>query len=222
MQIDHLVWATADVGADAERLGATLGVPPVAGGRHAGLGTANHLLGLGAGSAGAPCYLELIHPDPAAEGASDLARTLGALVDSGLYHWAVRAADLDAIDARARGAGLGSTGPIDFQRARPDGVLLRWRLLFLTGHPFGGLLPFFIDWMDAEHPGESLAFGVELQGFWICSPESGSLAQAMEAVGIEVDVRAGEAASLSAQIVGPAGALELTTATPFGRGLAPA
>ena len=221
LQIDHLVWATADVATDVDRFHAALGVPPVAGGRHAGLGTANHLLDLGTGTVGAPCYLELIHPDPAADGTSGLSQTLGALARSGLYHWAVRAGDLDAIDARARGAGLGSTGAMDLERARPDGGVLRWRLLFLTGHPFGGLLPFFIDWMDAEHPAVSLASGVEFTDFRIGTPDHARLAATIDALGVEADVRACETPALSAELKGPAGMLELTTAAPFGRGLSP-
>ena len=221
LQIDHLVWATADVATDVDMFHAALGVPPVAGGRHAGLGTANHLLDLGTGTAGAPCYLELIHPDAAADGASGLSQTLGALAQPGLYHWAVRAGDLDAIDARARGAGLGSTGAIDLERARPDGVMLRWRLLFLTEHPFGGLLPFFIDWMDAEHPALSLASGVEFRSFRIGTPDPSRLAATIDALGVEADVRACETPSLSAELEGPAGTLELTTGAPFRRGLSP-
>ena len=122
---------------------------------------------------------------------------------------------------RAEHAGLVSTGALPFGRARPDGVVLRWRLLFLSGHPFGGLLPFFIDWMDAEHPTESLESGVKLEHFSIASPEA-ALNGALEALGIDVQVEASEVSKLEALISGPAGALDLGTAAPFGRGLAPA
>ena len=105
LQIDHLVWATADVATDVDRFHALeYRLLPA----DAMLASVRPSTDLGTGTVGAPCYLELIHPDPAADGTSGLADS--ALARSGLYHWAVRAGDLDAIDARARGAGLGSTG----------------------------------------------------------------------------------------------------------------
>ncbi|MBR0649564.1 VOC family protein [Roseomonas terrae] len=58
-EIDHIVIGALTLEDGARYLEETLGVKPVKGGTHPGVGTHNMLLGLGAA-----CYIEIIAPDP--------------------------------------------------------------------------------------------------------------------------------------------------------------
>ncbi|MBW6397935.1 VOC family protein [Roseomonas sp. HJA6] len=58
-EIDHIVIGCATLEQGARYVEELLGVKPVKGGQHTGLGTHNMLLGLGSG-----CYLEIIAADP--------------------------------------------------------------------------------------------------------------------------------------------------------------
>lgn len=57
--LDHIVYAVPDVSAAVQNLTIRLGVAPIMGGKHQGLGTHNALLSLSE-----MAYLEIIGPDP--------------------------------------------------------------------------------------------------------------------------------------------------------------
>lgn len=216
-KLDHLVWATADLPADRARFHARTATEPAAGGRHAGLGTANHLLGL----QGDRRYVELIHPDADADAPGPLGATLAELEQPGLYHWAVRSDALPSVHEIALALGLESTGPRTFRRRRPDGVELVWELLFVTGHDHGGLFPFFIDWHETPHPTEQLVPAAALTSFALVSPDAEPLAGLLARFGLEVSVTEGPAPAIEATLGAGEGVWSLPTASPFGRGLAP-
>jgi hypothetical protein len=98
MRIDHVIWATADLDAAAERLARTHGLRAGGGGRHDGMGTHNRIVPLGRG------YLELLAVADADEAAgSALGRALTerlASVGEGLMGWAVSTDDVTAVAAR--------------------------------------------------------------------------------------------------------------------------
>ena len=137
--IDHVVLATDDPDATAEELEAKLGLAATGGGRHEALGTFNRLVWLG------DAYLELIGVfDPELAAASWLGReVLASLADGGgLVTWAIAVDDLDgALRWAPPDAGL--VGPIDGERRRRDGRLVRWRLA--RPDPVTPVAPFLIE-----------------------------------------------------------------------------
>ena len=68
-------------------------------------------------------------------------------------------------------------------RTRPDGVRLAWQLVFVDGHPFGGLVPFFIDWGESPHPSTTLGAPLEWRSLTLEHPDAPRLAAVLEALG---------------------------------------
>lgn len=201
--IDHLVYATNDLEASVAELSAWLGVAPVPGGRHIGMGTRNELLGLGNGS-----YLEIIGPD-VEQAAPGQARPFGLddLDRPRLVTWAARTTDLAAATAAARAAGHDPGDARGMQRARPDGVVLSWHLTMTTAD---GVLPFLIDWGTTPHPSDTAPSGVELLVLELTHPHPERVQPVLDAWGTPgVTVTAGSPASVRAVVRGPGGTLVL-------------
>ncbi len=123
--IDHLVIAVADPDVAAAQLERELGLAATGAGRHEALGTFNRLVWLG------DSYLELIGSFDRALAAQSWigTPTLRALdAGGGLATWAIAtdALDRDLAPLRATGSDLGI--PINGERRRGDGALVRWRL----------------------------------------------------------------------------------------------
>lgn len=146
LRFDHVIIAVLDLEEAASRLYDRFGLASVAGGRHAGHGTANRLVPLGHD------YLELVTVvDPVEAEASPFGRWVHAHSTPGsTAGLCVRTSDLIGIEHR-----LGLPA-VPMTRARPDGTVLRWRLLGLEPALAQGL-PFFIEWDVApdDHPGRA-------------------------------------------------------------------
>ena len=123
--IDHLVIAVANPDDAAARLAETLGLAASGGGRHDALGTFNRLVWLG------DSYVELLgifDRDLAARSWIG-APALEALDrGGGLATWAIATDALVADLAQRRAGGSELGDPIDGERRRTDGALVRWRL----------------------------------------------------------------------------------------------
>jgi hypothetical protein len=150
LELDHLIVAGPDLGGLVAAFAALTGARAVPGGRHAGQGTHNALVGLGRGR-----YLELLAPDPE-QADGDFRAGIAYLGAPALHTWCARAGAADDVASRIAAAGL-SPRRLPMARQRPGGVTLRWELVFADGHPYAGLLPFFIDWRGSPHPSEQLA-----------------------------------------------------------------
>ncbi len=210
MQMDHLVWGAADLEAAAADLADATGVQAAAGGRHEGRGTHNRLLSLGTRS-----YLEIMAPDPSQDRATLFRPWLRTLTRPGLVTWAIAADDLEAMAARAAAAGLSPQPMVSMSRRRPDGALARWRLLYLDGHAFGTLLPFFIDWGTTAHPCETLPAACRLKAVQLEHPEAASLRGLLSALAIDAAVARSSAPGLRAELETPRGPVSLSSALPF-------
>ena len=137
--IDHLVIAVADPDAAAAEIGIALGLAPGGGGRHDGHGTFNRLIWLG------DSYLELIGvEDPELAALSWIgAPTVRALeTGGGLATWAIATDDIDGDLGRLRSTATDLAAPIDGERRRPDGEVVRWRLA--TARTLGPTRPPFL------------------------------------------------------------------------------
>lgn len=195
--MDHLVYATPDLEATVREVTRLLGVRPAEGGRHVGLGTRNHLLGLGGRR-----YLEIIGPDPD-QPAPGVPRPFGldTLTGARLVTWAVEPADLDATVAAAKDRGYDPGPVVPMSRRTPDGDLLEWRLTFPPEGNAGGLVPFLIDWGATTHPTANLPV-VELTGFHGGHPDPAVVRTALAALGVELEVRHAPAPRLVAEFAG--------------------
>jgi len=158
--LDHLLWASRDLDAAVSTLLEQTGVRAAAGGQDADLGTHNALARLGR-----RVFLEVIAPDPTLQSGT-LARRLETLAEPVLVMWAARMKDAAATAARAEAAGYRAT-VLDGHRARPDGEIIRWTNVFLTGHAAGTMVPFFIEWHGGAHPADDAPAGLELASFTI-------------------------------------------------------
>jgi hypothetical protein len=203
--LDHLVFATDDLGQAVSAFEAATGIRPVEGGRHEGLGTRNFLVGFGPTS-----YLEIIGPDPDQPPVEPGSAPFGLDEQRGprLVTWAVHPADLEASVAIARRAGVDLGEIRAMTRATPTGELLAWRLALVHPAPFDGLVPFLIDWGSTGHPAAAGLPEVELLAFSATHPDPAGVTAVLEALGITLPVHKGEP-GLIAEVAGPGGSYRL-------------
>lgn len=203
--LDHILLGCSDLDKGIAFVEQHTGVRAAFGGVHPGRGTRNALLSLGEKH-----YLEIIAPDPAQHGAEDI-YGLQKLNEPRVVTWAVHTDDIESAARRAVAAGFAIDGPTAGSRARPDGVLLRWKALRLKNMK-GSLLPFFIEW-DAKttHPSVDAPFGCTLQRFLARTTHPSGLQESFRKLGISVQVELGKREQLVAQISGSAGKELLVT-----------
>jgi len=200
--VDHLVYATPDLGAGIASVEGLLGCTVVAGGRHEGWGTHNALVSLGDAT-----YLEIIAPDP--EASIDGPVTLfgiDELDEPRLVTWATKATDLADLVTNAAGDGVDLGSVASGSRSLPDGSVLTWQLTDPFADRAGGILPFFIDW---AHPAASLPSAGELVALTLRHPDARTGA-VLETLGIPMSVTASETARISATIRTPHGTITLS------------
>jgi Glyoxalase-like domain len=143
----------ADLEEGAGRLRERYGLQAIAGGRHAGVGTANMIVPLGRQ------YVELITvADPLEASRSRLGRAVRRALAEGrtLMAWALRTRDLDALRAKLLAAGWDLPAVSEGLRGRLDGQVLRWRTQDTSRGEEATALPFVIEWDSPQglHPGE--------------------------------------------------------------------
>lgn len=221
---DHLVIAVPNLEQSVEQCEAILGVRPVSGGAHPGLGTANALLGLdiapavgrssgfGTGSsADGLTYLEILGPDPEQDPAL-AAQRLSGITAPTVQRWAVRPDDFDALvaaaaESRAPRVDLGEVH--DMTRRTPDGELLDWRLTRRTSLAWSGIQPFLIDWKDSEHPAAREMPRITLERLWATTDDPEAIRDVLGFFGIALDVEEGETDGPHARLKGPGGSWTL-------------
>jgi hypothetical protein len=205
LEVDHLVYAVADLERGVEALEESFGVRAAVGGRHPGEGTRNALLSLGPDR-----YLEILAPDPGQpRPGRPLWLGLEALERPRLAGWAARARNVEEAARRGRASGV-PLGPVATgSRRRADGVLLTWT--FTDPHVVvaEGLVPFLIDWGASPHPSGTAPGGVRLLALRGEHPDPAPVTKLLAALGVNLPVTKGSRAALVASLESPRGRLEL-------------
>ncbi len=199
MRIDHFMYGVPSLEAAMDTIENKLGVRPVMGGSHVGMGTRNALLSLG------DCYLEIIAPDPEQALSGTMGQRLEALTEGGLVTWAIEG-DLSAVKATLRAQGIECRGPNVTKRAQPNGEEMIWQLLFPRSEPD---LPFFIDWMACVNPAKTAPVGGAISSFAITT-KNDNLTQMISSLGLNVGLDEGELQQ-TLVIQSAKGALKLTS-----------
>jgi hypothetical protein len=204
--IDHIVYGVPDLDEGVADLERRLGVRAGAGGRHIGNGTHNALMGLGGAT-----YLKVIALDPTRERRPGPASFgLDHLTEPGLVGWAMRTDDIGSVVARSRAAGFDPGEIRPLSRTRPDGVRLDWRLTTAPPDHPGFVVPFLIDWMEAQHPSETSPAGATLVSFGVRHPDPDRIQAALSALGSDLHVERAGTPGLVAVIQGLRGTVELS------------
>jgi len=185
------------------------GVLPELGGIHPGLSTRNALVSLGGRQ-----YLEILAPDPQQAGNERTAELL--MLDSPkLVLWASATSEIDTLADNAKAAKLAVAGPADGSRMRPDGKLLKWRLLNVARDAdkdivYFNVIPFFIQWdKESLHPSQDSPIGCRLLSLEFGHPEAESISVAMKALRIKAKITKASSPTIKATFETPKGKVEL-------------
>ncbi len=209
--IDHIIYAADDLDAAADTIAALLGVRPVFGGQHLGVGTHNALLSLGPRT-----YLEVIAPDPnQPEPAQPRSFGIDTLAAPALVTWAASSNDIVNQVAAAKAAGYDAGTVVDGGRKTPEGQQLAWRSAkhanALVGQlpPGDGLVPFLIDWGDTPQPATVVPSGGRLVGLRGEHPQAAAISEMLNALGTPIAVTEAPQVQLIATIETADGIVEL-------------
>jgi catechol 2,3-dioxygenase-like lactoylglutathione lyase family enzyme len=145
MQIDHVIYGTADLDAAEAWFATTAGLTAVPGGAHDGLGTHNRIVPLGDGS-----YIELLavaDPEMASRSPIGAAVQAGIAKGDGFLGWALAIPDVSAVCERT-GASVSTVGR--------QGMTAR--LVGLSESLSNPGLPFFIERPPRSSPAEAISW----------------------------------------------------------------
>ncbi len=202
--VDHLVLATPDLAATVDEVARLTGTKPVPGGRHPGLGTRNHLLGIGEGA-----YLEIIGPDvDQPEPSRPRPFGIDDLTEARMVTWAVQVEDIEAAVAASREAGYDPGPPWVMSRRTAEGGDLKWRLTLDYEHGHRGLVPFLIDWGRTPHPAAELPV-VPLVSLEAVHPEPESVEDRLRTIGAALQIKPGIREAMVATLLGDTGLVVL-------------
>ena len=203
IRIDHFMYAVPSLDEGMLWAKDTFGIEAAYGGEHVGLGTRNALMSLGS------TYLEIIAPDPAQPQAGTFGERLAALSEGGLVTWCAEDV-LSVVASNLSDLGVNTSGPNRTKRQTTDGNVMEWELLSPSTSPYGGCMPFFIDWLDCANPKDTNPIAGEFQSMSISTPDAQNLKRILNAIGLDIPVDSGEQ-SLSVSIASKKGDVVLSS-----------
>jgi Glyoxalase-like domain len=136
MKIDHVSIAWSDLGFLQDAF-EKVGLKTDYGGVHSNGVTHMSILGFNDGS-----YIEMISVVKPGQASDTWGKQIAD--NGGPCAWAVGADDISAETDRIKRLGIHTIGPDNYERRRPDGVLVEWQLSFLGDEEPGATLPFLI------------------------------------------------------------------------------
>jgi hypothetical protein len=206
MDLDHLMWGVPDLEAGIAFLESRTGIKAVFGGVHPKRGTRNALLSLGKGQ-----YLEILALDPAQRDVqNERVAELKRLTAPRIFTWAAATRDIEGLERRLRAAGLETSGVQAGARARPDGTVLKWKTLSVSGDA-EDVVPFVIEWDPASsHPSSDSPAGCAMRELRLEHPDPVKVNRLLEALGLRVRASEGPRARITALLSTPKGDLVLT------------
>ena len=153
-RFDHVVLAVDDLRSVSDRVFGRLGLSVQPGGRHTGFGTENAVVRF------ASDYIQVaaVYDRDAAASTSIRRRPMLDLLATrrgGWLAYAMATDDIDALAEHFRQAGLDADGPYSMRRERPDGHVLKWRLLQPGGTALRRPWPFFIQWDGSDQSADA-------------------------------------------------------------------
>ncbi len=203
--IDHIVYAAPNLAAGTAAVEALVGMDAAPGGPHPGMGTRNTLMSLGD-----DVYLEIIAPDPdQPDPPNGRPFDIDAMSEGRLITFAIHASEGETIeDVTAAMAACGEDpGPISaMSRVKPDGEEIHWSLTMSAGP---GLVPFVIEWGNTTHPATVTPTGCTLVSLGGTHPDPDHIRALHSAIGIDVDVVAGDTVTFEATLDTPNGRVTL-------------
>jgi len=209
--LDHIIWACDNLERGSHRFESLTGVRPHYGGTHASGLTHNALVALGG-----RCYLEILAPvGPPTAADDEWCRLARAAHEPQILTYCLRSSRrLSDIASIAEAHGWKKAVVASNGRTTPDGLRLHWQWLGPTVDRFGLAFPFFIDWLDSPHPGESLgkaqpSAAVRLRHFAVGHPDAADLQRTLEELGSPIEVHAAPNLQFQVQLETPLGAVTL-------------
>jgi hypothetical protein len=197
--IDHVGIGAADLDRGIGFVEEKTGVKAAKGGVHPGRGTQNALMSLGSGS-----YLEIIAPVSGARVEGEEAELL-KLADPKPVFFAVRSSGLEATSRLLKDGGFAVTSINAGSRERPDGTVLKWRTMGLTG-PGLDAAPFFIEWDKATtHPSATSPGGCTLTKLEVSDRDTAALSRLFRLLALDIPVHTGDGQALRLTLSCPKG-----------------
>jgi hypothetical protein len=210
-EIDHIIWACADLEQGSRQFEKLTGVRPKFGGMHANGATQNALVALGP-----QCYLEILAPvKPPTVNDDAWVRTLHTAKEPRVLTYCLRSgSSLQDLAGIAEGLGWHNVIVASNGRTTPAGVSLRWQWFAPTAESFGWAFPFFIDWLDTVHPARSLTADsldrtIQLQRFAVGHPDAVGLARTLGYFGASIPTYIADKGSFQLDLSTPRGIVSL-------------
>jgi hypothetical protein len=164
--LDHVVLAAPDFVEALKEFEKMTGIKPEIVGSLRGMGTKSARVGLDNN-----CYLEILAPDP--KKAGPLTAQLESLEEGTLtpFHFAIRRDDIGELKDNYIPNELGwEPDHIGMGGTSADGTPTPYYLCFMHGHKMGGIVPFYIEWGECEHPTATIPEVGNLKRFTVRAP----------------------------------------------------
>jgi hypothetical protein len=176
--IDHIILACSNVPEAMTSFEHMTGVRPTTVGGLTGLGTKGFRVRLDNNS-----YLEVIGPNeknPGPLGVKLAELEEGVFVP---FHFAIRESELSDMKDDFIPNDLGfESDHIAMSGKNKEGEVRKWEMLFMQGHFFGGVIPYYVDWGECVHPTASLPDVGSLKSFKVTAPTGAKVLQVVKNV----------------------------------------